>query len=263
MPLTIKQILNAEHKDSKFRVDGKEITQLTIVALVIHADLQSTGINYVLDDGTGKISCRFFLDAEDMSTSKAVHREGVYVRVYGNARVFGNQRSVFAFQVMEVKDFNELTYHTLDVITTHLKNTKGYQPLQGMVGQSSNNSMRTGQQGSMPLTSSSNSNINNYNSYSSNSNSNSNMNMGMKGQSIAMENDNSNSGMDPLQKMVLKIFQTDTSAGESGTSIQTVMSKIPQASADQIRKAVETLSEEGHLYSTIDEDHFKCTDANA
>jgi hypothetical protein len=28
MPLTIKQILQAENKDSKFRVDGKEVTQV-------------------------------------------------------------------------------------------------------------------------------------------------------------------------------------------------------------------------------------------
>jgi hypothetical protein len=50
---------------------------------------------------------------------------GSYVRVIGNMRSFIDARSVLAFRVMPITDYNEVTYHFLDVIHVHLAVLKG------------------------------------------------------------------------------------------------------------------------------------------
>ena len=68
-----------------------------------------------------------------------------------------------------------------------------------------------------------------------------------------------------LQKAVLRIFkdETDDRFAFTGTSIVHVEHRLRalghNCSSITLRRIVETLSEEGHLYSTIDEDHFRTT----
>ncbi len=52
-------------------------------------------------------------------------RTGKYVRVIGHLRSFMNSRSILAFRIQVIQDENEITYHFLDVIHTHLYNTRG------------------------------------------------------------------------------------------------------------------------------------------
>lgn len=48
-------------------------------------------------------------------------RENTYVRVVGHLKSFKeNSRSLIAFGLSPVTDFNEITYHMLDVIHSHL-----------------------------------------------------------------------------------------------------------------------------------------------
>ena len=47
------------------------------------------------------------------------------VRVTGHLRSFQGQRSMIAFGIAPVTDFNEITYHLMDVVYTHLAITKG------------------------------------------------------------------------------------------------------------------------------------------
>jgi len=63
----------------------------------------------------------------------------------------------------------------------------------------------------------------------------------------------------PLQSQVLRIFETESGQSDQGTSLQDVISRLPSHSPTDIRRAIEFLSDEGHLYSTVDEEHFKST----
>ena len=47
------------------------------------------------------------------------------VRVVGQLRVFNHTRSIVAFTIQPIKDFNEYTYHFIEVVHTHLHLTKG------------------------------------------------------------------------------------------------------------------------------------------
>jgi replication factor A2 len=79
-PVTIKQILDAQqaHPDAEFRIDGVEVgqvsfpsyycswwfQQLTFVAMVRSAAMQSTNVTYRMEDGTGMIDVKQWIDAE-------------------------------------------------------------------------------------------------------------------------------------------------------------------------------------------------------
>lgn len=89
--------------------------------------------------------------------------------------------------------------------------------------------------------------------------------------------DQTGSGLTPIQQKVLKILQSNTS--ETGASRQFILKQFP---ANQVREikyviyfitklnlmtvlfiifsdALEFLNNEGHAFSTIDNDHFKHT----
>ena len=52
------------------------------------------------------------------------YRVDTYVRINGRLNSFGNRVSVVGHSMRPVKDFNEVTYHFLDAIHTHLKFVK-------------------------------------------------------------------------------------------------------------------------------------------
>ena len=52
-------------------------------------------------------------------------RENTYVRVIGHLKSFReNSRSLIAYSLNPVMDFNEITYHMIDVIHSHLALSK-------------------------------------------------------------------------------------------------------------------------------------------
>ena len=52
-------------------------------------------------------------------------RENTYVRVIGHLKSFReNSRSLIAYSLNPVVDFNEITYHMIDVIHSHLALSK-------------------------------------------------------------------------------------------------------------------------------------------
>lgn len=227
---SIKRLNEAEYVDSKFMIDGKEIKQVTIVGVIVSVEVQAMNTTYLLDDGTGCIAVPKYSDTDaGDSQINSTLREGMYVRVFGNLRTFTSTRSVVAFQLQPVTDFNEITYHLLEIIHSHLLVTRGapgaqvkpeqksYQPMSNMGG---------GMQSNQP---------NNFTAMSG----------GDNGQ------------FSNVQQRVLDIFSRDQS--DAGSSISAVCNEMSGVSMSDIRSAVDFLTEEGHLYSTIDDDHFKAT----
>ncbi|KAJ8963075.1 hypothetical protein NQ318_018539 [Aromia moschata] len=70
--------------------------------------------------------------------------------------------------------------------------------------------------------------------------------------------DNGQAGLTPMQQKVFKILQTNLTP--AGMDRQTVIGHFPQSQIREVNNALEFLINEGHAYSTIDNDHFKVTD---
>lgn len=56
-------------------------------------------------------------------------REGLLVRVVGNLRDYEGKVHVLVFDITPISDWNELSYHILDTVLTHLQNTRGPIPV--------------------------------------------------------------------------------------------------------------------------------------
>ncbi|KAI1142362.1 replication protein A, subunit RPA32 [Hypoxylon sp. FL0543] len=132
-PVTIKQIIDAEQafgNDGTFRIDGADITQVTFVGMVRQISPQTTNITYRLDDGTGVVEVKQWLDSDkqeaaDGAGPRAAFQEEQYVRVWGRLKSFGNKRHVGAHVIKPVADFNEVNYHLLEATYVHLFFTRG------------------------------------------------------------------------------------------------------------------------------------------
>jgi replication factor A2 len=122
--VTIHQLLTATQNtsDESFRVDRKELQQVSFVGLILKAETSETVLSYEIDDGTGTIQVKYWIDREIPTTQS--WREGFYVRVFGHLRSF-TERSVVAFKLMDIPDLNEITYHFLEVLALHLQQTRG------------------------------------------------------------------------------------------------------------------------------------------
>ncbi|CAC5411379.1 RFA2 [Mytilus coruscus] len=124
LPVTVAEVFNASQSEDKFFSGEIEISQITMVGLVTSVKESPTRIDYEIDDMTGPpISVKQFVDNDESlpdGERAQPMRENTYVRVCGHVRSMGGQRTIAAFRMTPIMDMNELTYHTLEVVHSHL-----------------------------------------------------------------------------------------------------------------------------------------------
>jgi len=104
---------------------------VTFVGQIRNISTQATNHTYRLDDGTGTVEVKQWLDPEpenndpsgDANKPKLV--ENGYARVWGRLKAFNNKRHVGAHVIRPVTDYNEVQYHLLEATAVHLYFTKG------------------------------------------------------------------------------------------------------------------------------------------
>lgn len=135
-PVTIKQLIDAHHPhpDAEYvMIDGAEALQVTFVGQIRNISSQTTNVTYKIDDGTGIIEVKVWVDAEaqmgdvemDGIPKRAKPQEQEYARVFGRVKNFNNKRHVGAIAVRPVTDYNEISYHLLEATVVHLHFSKG------------------------------------------------------------------------------------------------------------------------------------------
>ncbi|CAL8247739.1 unnamed protein product [Lota lota] len=235
VPCTVSQLMSASQADEAFRVGEVEVAQITIVGLIRSTDKSMTNIQYKVDDMTAApMDVKQWVDTEDPSMDSTVLPPGTYVKVSGNLRSFQNHRSVVAFSIRQVEDLNEITSHMLEVVQAHMALSKSPSTMGGdPVGVGTNsNSMLIARPGNMEAI----------------------------GGGYSGANDISTNGLSPNQNQVLRLIRS--SQDTHGISLQELKQRLSGMSLVVIKQAVEFLSNEGHIFSTIDEDHFKATDSD-
>ncbi|PNI24532.1 RPA2 isoform 5, partial [Pan troglodytes] len=121
VPCTISQLLSATLVDEVFRIGNVEISQVTIVGIIRHAEKAPTNIVYKIDDMTAApMDVRQWVDTDDTSSENTVVPPETYVKVAGHLRSFQNKKSLVAFKIMPLEDMNEFTTHILEVINAHM-----------------------------------------------------------------------------------------------------------------------------------------------
>jgi replication factor A2 len=111
-----------------FKVDGTPVSQLTFVGQIRNISTQTTNTTYRLDDGTGSIEVKQWIDSDTIdqaNPAKAKLVEGAYCRAWGKLKSFNDRRSVGAQIIRPVEDMNEVSYHLLEATSVHLFFTRG------------------------------------------------------------------------------------------------------------------------------------------
>ncbi|CCM04607.1 uncharacterized protein FIBRA_06789 [Fibroporia radiculosa] len=147
-PVTIKQLIDATqpHSDAEWMIEDAEIGQITIVAQVISIQSQTTNCVYWLDDGTGRMEARHWVDAQEEDQDRwAGVAEGKYVRVMGSVKTFGNKRYINAQHLRAASDPHELYFHLLEAMTVTTVMIKGPIPRPSEAGMAPRGAMANGQ----------------------------------------------------------------------------------------------------------------------
>ena len=99
-------------------------TQVTLVGQVRSVAPQAINVTYRIDDGTGVIDVKKWIDAEKADANPRFAPD-TYVRVFGRLQSFNGKRYVGAHYIRAIEDFNEVNYHLLEATYVHLSLTKG------------------------------------------------------------------------------------------------------------------------------------------
>lgn len=94
---------------------------------------QTTNITYKLDDGTGSIEVKQWIDADastDMDPTGAAVAKGKLVenewaRVWGRLKAFNNRRHVGVHVIRPIENKMDIMYHLLEATYVHLYFTRG------------------------------------------------------------------------------------------------------------------------------------------
>ena len=188
---------------------------------------ESTRHIYTIQDMTGEIEINQFLDADNAQEMSQMQQivEGNWVVVLGNLKNFQGKRSVTAYRLLPVRDPNEITTHMLECIDANMY-WKKLEKNAGMGGGSMGDAMQVDGMG-----------------------------LGLSG---GMNNSYANSGLTPLQQQL--VMSISGCHDERGLSIHDMISMLSNQYKDRdIRGAVDFLVQEGHIYSSIDDEHFLTT----
>lgn len=225
IPVTIRMVRRAQPDTasgdgSLILQDGRKISMVKIVGAVRSVEDTSTNVMYTLEDGTGLIDVRKWLDDNECSALQELRqetlKEHIYLRIIGQVKEYEGKVIVVANSIRPVASGNELTHHMLEVVYCAERYKRGDIVIPGRVG--------------------------------------SGLGIGVK-KVIGPEgtNDSANS----LKAAVLDIFKNHDDVG-SGVHVQVCIDhlngRFPEA---EIRRMIESLSEEGHIYSTVSDDHFQ------
>ncbi|XP_020536323.1 replication protein A 32 kDa subunit A isoform X4 [Jatropha curcas] len=229
VPLTVKQISQASHsgdEKSNFVVDGVDVTNVTVVGMVFDKAVKVTDVSFIVDDGTGRIGCRRWVNENLDTTEMETIQDGMYVRVNGHLKSFQGVKQLVAFSVRPVTNFDEVTFHFIDCIHTHLQNSKlqiGASIQPQMLESSTNTPVRNGS-----------------NEYQ-------------------LSKQYSVDGLKDTDQLILDYLQQSSSMGqEKGVHMDELCQQL-KLPMEKIKGSIRSLEDEGLIYSTIDEFHYKAT----
>ncbi|XP_028553701.1 replication protein A 32 kDa subunit A isoform X2 [Dendrobium catenatum] len=237
IPMTAKQIIEAYHSSEDkpaIIVDGIELANVKLVGLVMNMMERDTEVSFTLDDGTGRIDFRRWANESSDTGDTAFIQNGIYVKVHGHLRGFQGKRHALAFSVQLLTDFNDIVLHFLECIHIHLGHIR-VKVLPFFEGDTARMQM----------------NINIGQSFS-----NGREYLAPFPNQFLAHSTMDGSGKD-VYSLVLKMFQEPAMlASEHGLHVDELFRRLGLPK-NQIMEAINYLVDVGHIYSTVDEYHFK------
>mmetsp|Transcript_22020 Transcript_22020/g.33657 ORF Transcript_22020/g.33657 Transcript_22020/m.33657 type:complete len:272 (+) Transcript_22020:129-944(+) len=237
IPVTIKQIITADGdptggNDISLK-DGRTLYMVKIVGCVRAHEQKSTNLTIEIEDGTGLVEVKTWMNEGDDCSAVANLRQEccqdyAFVRVIGQVKEFDGKRHIQATDIRLLGTKNEITFHLLEVAYSFDKYQKRKESGSG-IGMGVGMGYGIGNMSSsMPKT---------------------------MGANVSMDQGGGNTVNDAAIASIRNLG----SQNDTGVNIHTIVQDLASQgySEGEVRNAVSHLSNEGHIYSTIDENHFQ------
>lgn len=215
-------------------IHRQKFSNITIVGIVQDYTETTTKTEFKLDDGEGS---PVIVQKWKTNLNGEMDMEGKLVRVFGNPRRTAQapEAHIIAFQIIPLTDLNELTMHQIEVVAASMVlNKRKNNILAGLPPHSGFPNSSNQRQIGVP----------------------------MKRQSQVAPNNQSASvsmpGMKPNDAMVLKAIAACPDA--TGISRDVLIRTLNSLNQSAIMTALDFLMNEGHIYTTTDDYHYKSTD---
>lgn len=230
-PITVGQCLSSQPDESGGTQleDGRRANRVKIVAAVRSFQDYSTNCLYEMEDGTGLIDVKQWIGTEDCASlvrmRELCNKEHIYLAIVGSIKDYDDKKTILADSIRPISTGNEISHHFLEVVYSAEKPKR-----QNVYGQQQHH---TGGQSSM--------------------------NPGnavvFGGAPIQQQQQQGNQ----LKDAVLDFIKKEGDFFESGANIVSCIGRLQNSlhTEHDIRKAVESLAAEGHIYTTIDENWYK------
>ncbi|ETO05362.1 hypothetical protein RFI_32036 [Reticulomyxa filosa] len=257
IPVTIKQITTAhEEPDAPFTIDGRDSFNVTIVGAITHVEVQSTNTAVTLSDGTDEIAVKIWTSEEgrvaDVEKLKNLQK-GTYIKVFGRPQLYRGTRSVTCYHLDIIQDSNEITLHLVEALYAHLMNINNNNKRITSIAKTNTNTTPLKRDGGSTMRSLANPSGRPLNdSYG----------IGSSGPSVLhasasthLTGSNINTGdvdedteMTDLEKRIITVVKNPTFlASDGGCHINDVFKALSQYNLNEIKEAIQRLSEDGQL----------------
>jgi len=207
--------------ESGLRLYDMVFGTVQVVAIVRGIEHSSTKITYVLEDHTGRIEAHTWLEEGDQ-TDKTPHIVvNTYAKLFGSVRNQGGTKTLIIFKIEPVTSPNVVTTHLLEVLNTRFSAEQYATKKKSEVDGD-----------------------------------------------FRMETDRSQNGYNRveqhplgLQGKDLAIYQAiQNNRSEAGISFDELRQKFSHIPQTELRNVVENMTQEGMCYTSVDVDHFKCSE---
>ncbi|KAF0992341.1 hypothetical protein HZS_3153, partial [Henneguya salminicola] len=225
VPCTVSIIKNAIYNklDNSISYQNYQLVNVTVIGYITSVQQTSTLMSYELNDGTSETNLivkKWIEDKNQDIDRLSFCREDCFVQIIGHLKQQSedDQRIMMAFCILPITDYNELSYHMVEVIHTHLilpklQMNENLADHKGALFQNTNINESRNDYGGSPQT-----------------------------------------GLDSICQQILQMVRR--CATSEGIHVLEIQKQMPKYSEKVLREKLEFLHGEGHVYSTISEDHF-------
>jgi len=229
VPVLVEEVLKSPEEG--FSIEGTEVGMVKIVGRVTNLEKSATKCSYHFEDGSGSIECVQWVEE---GLEEPEFPEGNFIKVIGSVRTQGERKHIMAIKIMEVKSEEEKDFHALEVSYSHLK-LKQINARDGAVaggGAVLSNSMMGGSFGGGAMGAG-----------------------GAGANSFAASSSFGNKNYDAVYGHIKRCHD------EHGINLGVLFNEIKgKMSKQEMDSAIDFLSSEGHIYSTVDDEHYRTTD---
>jgi len=207
--------------------DGRKLHHVRIVGAVREVNDSSTSVIYTVEDGTGLIEVKRWLDESECTALSEIRqqtfKDNIYVKIVGSIKEYDGKKMIVADSIRPLSTGNELTHHMLEVVYSaeHFKRKDTIvAPPPMMAG-----------------------------------------GVGFGGSAVKTGAPIQASGTgDNLKDAVVNYIRQVGDQMEVGANVQECVQTLTAGgrhSESAVRQVIDDLASEGHIYSTINEENYK------